>query len=264
MNSQINWRSLGWQHPLWVFVRYFLALRQKAQREAFLNLIKTKRVIQLDENTDFPISSEICDLFAEYLSYRMTQNGLLVAQLRTEQQALLFCSKLGVNVNRTTTKRDHHQSSKAVVATVSEIAKRVCRELQITLDDNPQTRCIWCRSHVMQVSARNIDGAIPGLYNPKIIWEIKEYWGKTNGGSKMSDAVYECHLVGMELRQFEARSGAQVQHVVFVDGKDQWATRKSDLLRLIDLHNQGLIDHLFVGKMIETQWEVFLREDLLS
>ena len=55
-----------------------------------------------------------------------------------------------------------------------------------------------------------------------MVWEIKEYWGKTKGGSKMSDAVYECALVGLELRDFEERTGApRVQHVVFVDGKDQ-------------------------------------------
>jgi hypothetical protein len=244
MKSQVEWKALGWQHPLWVFVRFYLALRKKSDRDA---------------RTEFPVSAETSDLFAEYLSYRMTQNSFLVDKLRTEEQALRFCSLLGVNVNSTTTKRDHHQSPKAVVAAVSRIAQRVCQDLQLTLDDNPQNRCVWCQNHVMQVSARNIDGAIPGLYNPRIIWEIKEYWGKTNGGSKMSDAVYECHLVGMELRQFEVRSNDKVQHIVFVDGKDQWATRKSDLLRFIDLLNQGLIDHLFVGEMIETDWEQFLR-----
>ena len=93
------------------------------------------------------------------------------------------------------------------------------------------------------------------LANPGIIWEIKEYWGKTSGGSKMSDAVYECHLVGMEIRHFEEKARCKINHVVFVDGKDQWAVRQSDLNRFIDLLNQGLIDYLFVGKAIETEWE---------
>lgn len=70
----------------------------------------------------------------------------------------------------------------------------------------------------------------------------------------MSDAVYECNLVGRELREFEERSGAKVAHVVFVDGKEQWFHRQSDMKRFIDLFHQGLIDNLFVGRDVETEW----------
>ena len=123
------------------------------------------------------------------------------------------------------------------------------------MEANPQRRCVWCVKNGLHVTARNLDGAIPSLANPTIIWEIKEYWGKTKGGSKMSDAVYECNLVGRELREFEERTGISVAHVVFVDGKEQWSARKSDLARFIDLSHQGIIDYLFVGKEIELQWE---------
>ncbi len=93
-----------------------------------------------------------------------------------------------------------------------------------------------------------------------MVWEIKEYWGKTKGGSKMSDALYECALVGRELREFEDRSGAQrVEHTVFLDGKDQWSHRQSDLKRFIDLFHQGLVDHLIVGREVETEWGKLLR-----
>lgn len=75
----------------------------------------------------------------------------------------------------------------------------------------------------------------------------------------MSDAVYECALVGLELRDFEERTGKQrVEHVVFVDGKVQWSYRRSDLKRFIDLFHQGLIDHLIVGREVETKWEELL------
>lgn len=70
----------------------------------------------------------------------------------------------------------------------------------------------------------------------------------------MSDAVYECHLVGLEIRMFESRSGIPIEHIVFVDGKEQWNCRKSDLLRFIDLHQQGLIDHLIIGREVESDW----------
>lgn len=114
---------------------------------------------------------------------------------------------------------------------------------------------MWLERNQLHVTARNLDGAIPGLTNPRVVWEIKEYWGKTSGGSKMSDAVYECNLVGRELREYEERSGVQVEHVVFVDGREQWHARKSDLARFVDLLNQGLIDTLIIGKDVETDWE---------
>ena len=71
----------------------------------------------------------------------------------------------------------------------------------------------------------------------------------------MSDAVYECNLVGREIREFELRAKTKIKHYVFVDGREQWLTRKSDLGRFIDLESQGFIDRLFVGREVETDWE---------
>jgi len=71
--------------------------------------------------------------------------------------------------------------------------------------------------------------------------------GVTAGGSKMGDAVYECQLVGRELREFSERTGTQIAHIVFLDGRDQWNKRRSDLVRFIDLFRQGLIDHVLGG-----------------
>ena len=51
-----------------------------------------------------------------------------------------------------------------------------------------------------------------------------------------------------------------MQHVVFLDGKEQWLVRKSDLTRFIDLFYQQIIDHLFIGKKVENQWAKMLLE----
>jgi hypothetical protein len=75
----------------------------------------------------------------------------------------------------------------------------------------------------------------------------------------MSDAVYECQLVGREIREYEELSGTKIAHIVFIDGKTQWLARMSDLLRFIDLEHQGLIDHLLIGKEVESEWEPLLR-----
>jgi len=180
------------------------------------------------------------------------------ALLRTEAEALAFCEAAGLTPRRTATRSaDHHQSSDALVTSVSAIAQRVCARHGVGFVSKPSTRCVWCVENGLHVTARNLDGAVPSLANPWFIWEIKEYWGKTGGGSKMSDAVYECNLVGRELRDFEEVTALnrRVLHIVFADGKDQWLARVTDLRRLIDLFHQGLIDHLFIGREVDDTWE---------
>ncbi len=216
--------------------------------------------MEVDANHDFSIPAGHAELFFDYLKHRENDFENARSLLRTEEEALAYCEQIGAEVKKVRTKsQDHHQSSAAMVAAVSYIAGEHCLERSVGFDKAPNRRCVWLVNNQLHVTARNLDGAIPSLDSPEIVWEIKEYWGKTAGGSKMSDAVYECALVGRELRDFEERSGApRVQHVVFLDGKDQWASRKSDLKRFIDLFHQGLIDHLFVGRDVETEWKVFL------
>ena len=64
------------------------------------------------------------------------------------------------------------------------------------------------------------------------------------------------------LVDFEERSKVKVEHIVFVDGKEQWLKRKSDLARFLDLLNQGLIDQIFIGRSVETNWKPALSKIL--
>jgi hypothetical protein len=181
--------------------------------------------------------------------------------LRSENGALHFCKKIGVTVEKTSTKNPgHHQSSKALVAAVTEISSKIAKEFDLTIDIDPQHRCVWFQEKHLYVTARNLDGAIPCLVNPFVVWEIKEYWGKKQGGSKMSDAVYECLLVGRELREYEEKHHSRIYHAVFIDGKEQWECRESDFIRFIDLFNQGIIDELVIGSDVELSWEKALKE----
>lgn len=260
MRGNERWLALGWRHPLWDLHRFYLSLaRQKTFQQQWLAELQTKRLIELPDGSELPIAAEVVELFLDYQVERDSQALIAEANLRTEEEALAFCNRLEQVVGHTATQNaDHHQSSKAMIAAVSAVAEQICNQKGITIESNPQKRCVWCSDNELHVSARNLDGAIPGLTNPRIIWEIKEYWGKTKGGSKMSDAVYECHLVGLELREYESRGGSRVTHAVFIDGLDQWSVRKSDMRRFIDLLNQGLIDHLFIGREVEEEWAVFL------
>jgi hypothetical protein len=249
-----DWLKLGWRHPVWDLVRFFLSLRG-AQGQKWLSLLKDTKEMKVGDGEAIPVEPAIIDQFFAYLAKRDATFNMSVGLLRSEEEALKYCSTKLIQVLKTTTKNlEHHQSSKAIIATVAAIVKEVCDPKGIKYNVNPQTRCAWAVKHKLHVSARNIDGAIEHLVNPTIIWEIKEYWGKTGGGSKMSDAVYECNLVGRELREFEEHTGTKVFHIIFLDGKAQWESRRSDLKRFIDLTYQGLIDYLFVGKEIETQF----------
>ena len=263
MIADQRWRSLGWRHILWDLVRYYLSLRSPARRIEWTQELLNSSSLDVDGDTRFPIDPSDVQLFFDYLAYRDEDYARAAALLRTEEEAIQFCRDEGFILGKTATKSiDHHQSSNALVTAVSGIANRVCLKLGKNVVSSPQTRCIWCVENGLHVTARNLDGAIPSLANPWLIWEIKEYWGKTSGGSKMSDAVYECNLVGRELRDFEEVVDLphRVQHIVFVDGKTQWNSRVSDLKRFIDLFNQGLIDHLFIGKDVESSWENALME----
>jgi hypothetical protein len=254
MNIDSKWRALGYSHITWELLRYYLSVRGEKNKRDWLKELRINHSLATDES-HLPIPSDGVQFFFEYLEVREREFVQLFARLRDEEAAKRYCEENAIAYGTTATQStDHHQASKALVATVSAIAVQECSKRGVEVDPNPQKRCVWCNNHGLHVTARNLDGAIPSTVNPRVVWEIKEYWGKTSGGSKMSDGVYECNLVGRELRDFGQRTGISVIHAVFVDGKHQWTARMSDLRRFIDLTYQGLIDHLFVGIDVETRW----------
>ena len=257
MRIEPRWRRLGWRHPLWDYVRFYSVVRgqKKAIRESWIEHLREAR-LEVTPGQYLPIDPDDARRFFSYLDARDESFEAACGQLRSEDEAIACCASLEVDAGTNVTQlAGYHQSSKALIAAVTTIAAKVLGERDTTFVPAPQRRCAWLVEHHLHVTARNLDGAVPSLVNPRIVWEIKEYWGKTKGGSKMSDAVYECNLVGRELREFEERSGSRIAHVVFVDGREQWSHRASDLKRLIDLFHQGIIDHLIVGREVESEWE---------
>ena len=270
-----SYQDLGWQHELWDVVRYFRSIgkNEKQLREFWLSHLREKSSLAVvatakdakkgKTHGSVPLKDQTIELFFKYLVDSENQYESLKSLLRTELESLSFCEKLGINVAKTTTKNlEHHQSSKSLVAAVAQISSEIAGKFGFTIDIDPQHRCVWFKERDLYVTARNLDGAIPCLVNPFVVWEIKEYWGKTKGGSKMSDAVYECLLVGKELREYEEKHESKIYHVVFVDGKEQWGHRVSDFIRFIDLYNQGIIDDLVVGKDVEVRWSKVLHQIL--
>lgn len=251
MRANEHFGQLGWRHELWQYVRLYNSIRTgKSQREELL-----------DTGTFGPhsVPGDILELLKAYIEYREQALNEALSLLRTEEEANSFCDRIGIRVGVTATQsQDHHQSTKPMVAATSVLATRVAERYGLPANTDPQLSCLWTDYNQLAVTARNLDGAVPGLENPVIIWEIKEYWGKTRGGSKMSDAVYECLLVGMELRLMEEQVGERIAHVCLLDGSEQWGHRRSDLRRFIDILNQGFLDAVIVGQEVEHEWEAFL------
>lgn len=263
MTAIDRWKQLGWKSAVWELVRLYCALpRSKNCADGWKETLREGGCIRVGNSQPLSLDPQVVVDLLAYLVARDADEAALFVKLRDEAAAVKACTDLKLTVGKTQTQSaDHHQSSTAVVALVEYLVRKVCAAKNVPYNAAPQSRCVWVALHHLHVTARRIDGAIPGLANPEIIWEIKEYWGR-GGGSKMSDAVYECHLVGRELREFELVSGIRVCHMVFLDGLGQWSTRRSDLRRFVDLTNQGLIDHLIVGTDIETELEKILGAEL--
>ena len=104
---------------------------------------------------------------------------------------------------------------------------------------------------VIGASSRRFDGAYPSIYNPKIVWEIKEYYYSKSFGSRVADAVYEAELDGYEFNSIYDRTGQKVHHVMFIDSYYTfWRLGKSYLCRFVDILNMGLLDELIVGREV--------------
>lgn len=127
------------------------------------------------------------------------------------------------------------------------------RSLMYVIDDE----------QIVGASSRRVDGAYPDIINPRMIWEIKEYYYTTTFGSRVADGVYETQLDGYELRDIADRTSCYVRHVLFIDGyKTWWEDGKSYLCRIVDMLNARLVDEVIVGREVLDRWPDVLQSVL--
>ena len=130
-------------------------------------------------------------------------------------------------------------------------------------DDPRSLMYIIDNGKVVGASSRRMDGAYPDIINPRMIWEIKEYYYTTTFGSRVADGVYETQLDGYELIDISDRIGCNVSHVLFIDGyKTWWEDGKSYLCRIVDMLNTGLVDEVIVGREVLDRWPDVLQSVL--
>lgn len=117
--------------------------------------------------------------------------------------------------------------------------------------------------YIVGAASRRMDGAYPDIVNPRIVWEIKEYYGTTSFGSRVADGVYETQLDGYELAALSNRSAHPIFHALIVDDHFTWWIKgKSYLCRLVDILNEGLVDEVLIGREVLTRWPEVLRSVL--
>lgn len=271
MKRESGFAAARWDDPFWHVVR-MLADQSATKRGKYASAIEPHEIISVLQSVGTPVAGGlisylknhdgVLDRLSAYWTKRREVSDSILALMRTEEEAKADYASISDQMLQSygVQLAGYHKSSKALVNTVDAVVYRECKKSGVPVNTNPQSRAALISDQHIWVSPRRLDGAIPDLLNPVAIWEIKEYWGKTGGGSKMSDAIYELHLVGLELRMFEDEFDIHVNHYAIVDGRGQWNSRKSDIRRAVDLLYSGILDELVVGKEVLTEWPRIVAE----
>lgn len=236
-------------------------------------------IIELLDANEYQVNYALVQSVAEYSRLRASllndfacNNLMSIDQARTVFDELrvlhvrenYFCK---IPMNKQKGEKRHEAYLTAIVNILTE---KTLREAGLVgggkcFDDDPAQPlyAIDRNGNFIGVASRRMDGAYPSVINPKIVWEIKEYYGTTSFGSRVADGVYETQLDGYELIDLSRRSGNAILHTLIVDDYFTWWTMgKSYLCRLVDILNEGLVDEVIIGREVLTRWPEVLRSVL--
>ncbi len=149
---------------------------------------------------------------------------------------------------------------------VETVLQKVCRAYGLKYKINPAATkppSFLLPDGQVWVLSRQVDVLIPendDYLDPSVIIEIKEFWGEKQGGSKMSDMVYEAQLLGIELQALRQK-GVAIRFYLVLNGREQWGYRKGDLRKLMDIMALGYLDGVFTPQDF-VAFEKLLEQDL--
>jgi len=134
-----------------------------------------------------------------------------------------------------------------LTAIINMLIESNCEDLECDYDPR-QLTTITANGVPLRTLSRRVDGAFPGIVNPKAIWEIKEYYYTTTFGSRVADGVYETLLDGMELEELYEHENIKVLHYLMIDAHyTWWVCGKSYLCRIIDMIHMGYVHEVLFG-----------------
>lgn len=262
----------------WAFVRYISESLGYSERGS--NRVKSysfEEVINVCYENEITVTEELvqdvvyysqmrADILNNYASELFMDGEQASAEFRRWEQIHRvgnYLCKLPLNKQ----KGDMRQIA-FFTSIINIIAEKTIREItgiidQVGFDDDPRglTYILNEECQVIGASSRRFDGAYPGIENPLLVWEKKEYYYATTFGSRVADGVYETQLDGFEFKELYERTGRKVYHVLFIDSyRTWWVQGKSYICRLIDAINSGVVDEVIVGAEVLTRWPELLRE----
>ena len=101
MKINERWRTLGWKHPLWDYVRFYSVFRGKKRDEWMMKL--RRGLFEVEPGENLGVAAETIGLFVDHLDSRDADLRAANALLRTKAEALAFCEMLKVEVGMTST-----------------------------------------------------------------------------------------------------------------------------------------------------------------
>lgn len=273
---------VGMDQSFWAFIKFISETLGYTDRGAgTVRYYSYEDIYDLCCNTGTSADNRLIEIAATYLNMRADLlNNYVQGELMTADDAsrefaaweqlhrlhAYYC-KLPLNKQKGEMKQVAF-----FTAIINILAERTIREItgntgELGFDDDPRgLSFIWDdNGYIVGGSSRRFDGAYPSIRNPKLVWEVKEYYYATTFGSRVADGVYETQLDGFEFKDIYDRTGLKVYHVLFVDAyRTWWIQGKSYLCRLIDALNAGLVDEVIFGREVLTRWPELLREIVLS
>lgn len=264
----------------WAFVKFVSEmLGYTVRREGVVQTYTEDEIIKLCRKKNTYVSNRLLRQVVRYFDMRadllnnFAEEMLMDAETaRAECEPLLrlhtkdgFYCKLPLNKQKGDMKQIAY-----FTAIINILAERTIRECipditELGFDDDPRGLVyIWDNERALiGASSRRFDGAYPSIENPRMVWEIKEYYYATTFGSRVADGVYETQLDGYEFKELLNRTGQKVYHVLFVDAyRTWWIQGKSYLCRIIDSLNMGLVDEVIIGREVFTRWPELLKSML--
>lgn len=255
-----------WLRARFIAEQLGYATRKTRTNESRVKSYSSRDVLQLFDDFGYRITRREAERQSEYSKARADAAESVKQYLmdanqarRAYEQVIQYACKRGITweemgIEEPWNKQKGEKAAPAfLTAMVDILTCDVLREYGYSADYDPRSmlRFLNNGNELVDVSSRRLDGAVPSVENPFVVWEIKEYYYTTTFGSRIADGVYETRLDGFEIDRLMERTGFSPVHVLFTDSYSVWWDQgKSYLCRLIDMLNEGAVDLVYFGKEV--------------
>jgi len=247
----------------------YSAKRDRASEEVLLRRFSIEEVRECLEQMDLD-SEQIVDprggptdlgiRLVDYLNYRAESLEERVApNLMDREEAQAEFERLreelnpacALPMNKQKGDKQHHAY---LVGIVNMLTERALDGRSFV--SNPRRLTLATRDQVpLWVGSRWMDVAYPDVIDPVAVWEVKEHYGTTTFGSRVSAAVYETMLDGFEFNKLQISDNRKIYHYLIVDDYFTWWVKgRPYLCRFVDNLHKGLLDEAIFGREILERW----------